>query len=113
MLLRPNFSAFIHQLIERLTQLSTHYSPGSLLCLPTDRAARDALLRLTHAIALAADDTRWAVVRGHSACTCAAANLSDFMGNAEFVGLHTFLLVPALGRAMPCRQPHYQGQCPV
>lgn len=85
-ILRPNFSVLIHRLIERLTQLSTHYGPEPLPCLPLDREARNALLRLADAITPATDDTRWVVERGHSARTQASPNLSGFVGSAEFVG---------------------------
>ena len=83
---QPNFSALIHRLIERLTQLSRAYGGAPLPCLPADREAKNALLRQADAVQTADDRTRWLVVRGHSDRTRAATNLSGFVGRADFAG---------------------------
>lgn len=81
----PQFNVLIHRLIERLTQLSTIYAGAPLRCLPTDFAARSALLRQADAITCIADRTHWIEVRGHSDRTHASTNLSGFVGTADFV----------------------------
>lgn len=83
---QPNFSALIHRLIERLTQLSLTYGGASLPCLPADRETKNALLRRADAAQMTDDRTRWLVVRGRSDRTRASTNLSGFVGRADFAG---------------------------
>lgn len=83
---QPNFSALIHRLIERLTQLSRAYGSTLLPCLPADREAKNALLRQADAAQMTNDHTRWLVVRGRSHRTRASTNLSGFVGQADFAG---------------------------
>ena len=80
------FSVLIHRLIERLTQLSQTYGGTVLPCLPnpTDREARNTLLRMADGVRLIHDNTRWAEVRGHSDRTRGSTNLSGLMGTADF-----------------------------
>lgn len=85
MLRSPQFNVLIHRLIERLTQLSTIYAGAPLPCLPTDFAARSALLRQADAITCIADRTRWIEVRGYSDRTRTSTNLSGFVGTADFI----------------------------
>ncbi|MFN4294834.1 MAG: CRISPR system precrRNA processing endoribonuclease RAMP protein Cas6 [Thermoflexales bacterium] len=83
---RPNFSALIHRLIERLTQLSLAYGGALLPCLPVAREAKNALLRQADAVQTTDDHTRWVEVRGHSDRTRASTNLGGFGGQADFAG---------------------------
>ncbi len=80
----PHFSVLVHRLIERLTQLSVTYGAGPLPCLPADRAARNALLKLADAVQMVDDRTRWLPLRGFSDRTRASTNLSGFVGTADY-----------------------------
>jgi CRISPR-associated endoribonuclease Cas6 len=81
---KPVFNVILHRLIERLTELTTHFAGDILPCLPTTREQKNALLRQADMVSVAYDGTRWVHLSGYSARRQERTNLSGFMGAAVF-----------------------------
>jgi hypothetical protein len=80
----PQFSVLIHRLVERLAELSTHFATAPLPCVPTDYAAKKALLQQADAVRLTYDGTRWISLNGYSSRQHKPTALSGFTGIAIY-----------------------------
>jgi hypothetical protein len=80
----PQFNVLIHRLLERLSELSTHFASVPLPCLPADRAAKIALLQQADAVRLTYDGTHWVSLNGYSARQRKPTALSGFAGAAIY-----------------------------